>query len=91
MSFFTLPFLWKESEDLEVFMTAPWPSVRSKLKQSSVEEVCTLHSTCLAPYITCLAILLIMPSAKQEWGAVPGETYFVIELGKIIEENGSKD
>jgi len=27
---------------------------------------------------------------KPEWGAVPGETYFVIELGKIIEENGSK-
>jgi hypothetical protein len=28
---------------------------------------------------------------KPEWGAVPGETYFVIELGKIIEENGSKN
>lgn len=27
---------------------------------------------------------------KPEWGAVPGETYFVIELGEILEENGSK-
>lgn len=30
-------------------------------------------------------------NGKPEWGAVPGETYFVIELGKIIEENGSKN
>ena len=28
---------------------------------------------------------------KPEWGAVPGEEYFVISLGKILEDNGSKD
>jgi hypothetical protein len=30
-------------------------------------------------------------TGKQEWGAVPGEMYFVISLGNILEENGSKN
>ena len=37
------------------------------------------------PYIIIELDGICVGYGKEEWGAVPGEEYFILELGKIIE------